>query len=64
MHSADEKDVAYLYDGSLEGLLSAIFCAFENKVTPSDVAREWEYVPRLGQSQVVIATDISKAKRV
>ncbi len=64
MHSANEKDVAYLYDGSLEGLLSAIFYAFENKVTPSDVVREWEYVPRLAQDQVIIATDISKAKRV
>lgn len=64
MHDDLSTDIAYLYDGSLEGLLSAIFCAFENKVAPNDVVREHEYIPRLGQSHVVIGTDIDKAKRV
>ena len=42
-------EVAYAYDGSLEGLLSAVFAAYERRERPTDVAPEERLQPRLGQ---------------
>lgn len=49
-------EVAYAYDGTLEGLLSAIFAAYERRENPTDVvpesrlqpawASEWRPSPR------------------
>ena len=33
-------DVAYLHDGSLEGLLSAVFLSYERHEEPTDIVRE------------------------
>ncbi len=57
-------EVAYCYDGTLEGLLSAIFAAYERHEDPTDVAAERLLQPRLGQRIAFIETDASHAERV
>lgn len=57
-------DVAYLYDGTLEGLLSAVFLAYERHEHPTDVVCEDAYEPRLGQSGIAVHTDFERAERV
>ena len=49
-------EVAYAYDGSLEGLLSAVFAAYERHERPTDVAPEERLQPRLGQRVALIRT--------
>ena len=56
--------LAYVYDGSLEGLLSAVFLAFERKEHPADVAPVASYAPRLGQVATAVKTDMQRAARV
>ena len=58
------QHVAYLYDGSLEGLLSAVFLAYERHETPEDIVRESAYEPRLGQDALIVETDCERAQRV
>ena len=57
-------EVAYAYDGSLEGLLSAVFVAYERREHPTDVAPEKSLQPRLGQRVALIPTDQDRALRV
>ncbi len=57
-------DLAYSYDGSLEGLLSAIFAAYERHEHPRDIAPEGQVQLRLGQQLSFIPTDRSHALRV
>ena len=57
-------EVAYVYDGSLEGLLSAIFQAYARHEEPSDVVSEGALQPRLGQRVCSIETDAALAHRV
>lgn len=57
-------EVAYAYDGSLEGLLSAVFAAYERHERPTDVAPEERLQPRLGQRVALIPTDQDWALRV
>ncbi len=56
--------VAYCYDGSTEGLLSAVFQAYANREDPQDVVRESAFQPRLGQSARVVETNEEQALRV
>ncbi len=58
------QNVAYLHDGTLEGLLSAIFMAYERHEQPEDIVFEGRYEPRLGQSSLLIQTDFQRAERV
>ncbi len=60
----DKENLAYLYDGSLEGLLSAIFAAYANHVVPTDIACAGHLQPRLGQVLVDIDTNLEHASRV
>lgn len=55
---------AYCYDGSPEGLLSAVFKAYEMREDPLDVVREADLQPRLGQAVRFIETDDELARRV
>lgn len=55
---------AYVYDGTFEGLLSAVFLAFERHEVPDDMVSADIYQPRLGQEEVVVQTDIQHALRV
>lgn len=57
-------EAAFIYDGSLEGLLTAVFAAFEKRQNPTDVVPENMHVPRLSQIPIHIETDIQKACRV
>lgn len=59
-----DHDVAYVYDGTLEGLLSAVFLAYARKQNPVDVADEAVFAPRLGQEVVHVETNMSHAQRV
>lgn len=56
--------IAYLYDGTLEGLFTAVFCAFERHEEPADVCSADAYQPRLSQLAVTIETSLPKADRV
>jgi len=53
-----------LYDGSFEGLLSAVFWAFEHKEDPCDIAVETNLQYSLDQLFLPIDTDVEKAERV
>lgn len=56
--------LAYAYDGTLEGLLSAIFAAYANHEIPTDIAPRHLLQPRLGQKTRVIPANDEHAKRV
>ena len=58
------SSVAYVYDGSPEGLLTAVFQAYANHEDPQDVVREGALQPRLGQSVRFVETDVDLAVRV
>ena len=57
-------ELAYVYDGSLEGLLSAIFTAYACKEDPSDVVIAKNLQQRLGQEMRDIESDMDVALRV
>jgi probable DNA metabolism protein len=57
-------NVAYLHDGTLEGLFSAVFEAYVRHEQPTDIAPERRFRPRLGQSELRIATNTDHAERV
>ena len=57
-------EVAYAYDGTLEGLLSAIFASYANREKPTDVAPADQLQPRLGQRVAHIETNPDHAARV
>ena len=56
--------VAYLYDGTLEGLLSCVFEAYVRRERPEDLLEDGCYQPRLGQSTVFVDTSMERAERV
>ena len=56
--------VAYLHDGSLEGLLSAVFAAYQRHEQPEDIVCEKTYQPRLMQSSLFVPTSYEHALRV
>ena len=57
------SDVIYVYDGSFEGLLTAVFESFESRELPCSIVAEDEFVPTLFSSKTV-DTDPQKADRV
>lgn len=57
-------NTAYVYDGSLEGLLSAVFESYRRRKLPADIAPEGLFQPRLGQQVVAVRTDAALARRV
>lgn len=56
--------VAYVYDGTPEGLLTAVFQAYANHEDPEDIAQGAAFQPRLDQSVRTIETDAALAERV
>mgnify|MGYP000621047242 CR=1 FL=1 len=56
----DDLELAYVHDGSLEGLLTAVFLAFERKEYPSDVSASCRFMPRLGQRIVEVETNMER----
>lgn len=59
-----EDNIAFIYDDTLEGLLTAIFIAYANKKTPSDIVSPKNFQARLGQEVQEITSDSSLALRV
>ncbi|MDR3137141.1 MAG: TIGR03915 family putative DNA repair protein [Coriobacteriales bacterium] len=59
-----DADLIYLYDGSLEGLLSAVFAAFARKEAPVNLAVKHNLQESLLCSSVFIDTDLVAADRV
>ncbi len=59
-----DMTLAYVYDGTLEGLLSAVFLAFQRKEDPQDISPERSFAPRLGQQVIEVPTNIEHAARV
>lgn len=57
-------NIAYLYDGSVEGLFTAVFLTYANKEHPLDICPSEHYQPRIGQTTRQIKTDFSLALRV
>lgn len=64
MVACTSDNVAYLYDGSVEGLLTAVFMTYVHKETPIDLCSHAQHVPRLGQTIREIETDFDLALRV
>lgn len=63
-NSLPVSNIAYIYDGSTEGLLSAVFLAYANHENPQDIIREGAFQLRLDQSVVHIETNAQHAERV
>lgn len=55
---------AYLYDGTVEGLLSAVFLAYERHEDPLDIVKACDYQPRFAQSAIEVETNFEHAARV
>ena len=51
------QDVAYVHDGTIEGLLTAVFQSYANREVPLDVITADNLQLRLGQSVRFIETD-------
>ncbi|MGI6104632.1 MAG: TIGR03915 family putative DNA repair protein [Raoultibacter sp.] len=60
----DFEETVFVYDGSLEGLLSAVFTAYYERVVPSDIVRGNKLQPRLGHTIREIETSVEHALRV
>lgn len=61
---AEAQELAYVYDGSLEGLLTAIFTAYAKHTDPRDITTAKNLQPRLGQAIIEIESDEVLAYRV
>ena len=55
--------IIYLYDGSFDGLLTAIFDSFTDK-RPLDIFRQEHYQPQLFDEIISVTTENDKAQRV
>jgi hypothetical protein len=55
---------AYVYDGSFEGLLSAVFAATAAHDRSADIVCSGELQPRLGQDLIMVDTDLNHAARI
>lgn len=55
---------AYLYDGSFEGLMTAVFEAFAHRPMPDGIWEAEGYQPQFGERAAEIAADLGKADRV
>lgn len=60
----DDAEIVYLYDGTLEGMLTAIFTAFGRKEHPLNIVEEGDLQESMLCSYVPIATQVSYATRV
>lgn len=56
--------LCYLYDGSFDGLLTAIYEAYYRKETPDKIATKNDYQDSFLYEEVLIDTDSDKAQRV
>lgn len=59
-----DSSYAFIYDGTLEGLLCAIFETYRQKLVPSEIVTEENLQLRLGQQPITIPTSPAIAQRV
>jgi probable DNA metabolism protein len=59
-----DAELIYLYDGTLEGMLSAVFTAFARRENPRDILTENYLQESLLASPVPLSTNIEQAERV
>ena len=57
-------DVIYLYDGSFEGLLTAIFRAIYQKETPLEIKEDKNIQKSFSVEYVKVITDLKKSERI
>ncbi|MDR2036188.1 MAG: TIGR03915 family putative DNA repair protein [Coriobacteriales bacterium] len=60
----DDAELIYLYDGSLEGMLSAVFAAFQRHENPEDIVTSHALQESLLSSYVPVQTEEPLAARV
>lgn len=58
------SDIAYLYDGSLEGFLTVVFTIYERRQLPDAIAIEEGFQPSFDQYPLFVPMDKEKARRV
>lgn len=56
--------IIYLYDGSFEGLLTAIYEAYYGQEKPEQILTQQEYQPDLFSRPLIIQSDAEKASKV
>lgn len=61
---SNRSNVALLYDGSFDGLLSAVFAAYERRISPSDLLPDTAVQQTLNTTYLYIPTEEEKAFRV
>ena len=61
MHNWSTVEEVYLYDGSLEGLLTIVYKCFKEKKLPSDIVEENVYVENLLNTSILIETNFNDA---
>lgn len=59
-----DSSYAFIYDGTLEGLLCAIFETYRQKLVPSEIVTEESLQLRLEQQPITIPTSPAIAQRV
>ena len=60
----DDAQLIYLYDGTLEGMLTAVFEAFSRKEQPANIVVEQDLQQSLLCSYIPIHTNLDSAERV
>jgi probable DNA metabolism protein len=63
MRDRGALDLVYLYDGSFEGMLTAVFAAYYRE-TPSRILAEGRHQRALDERYETVETDLSKSDRV
>lgn len=64
MKKIENKEIIYLYDGTLEGFLTVVFLCFKEKILPKLIIEEKKYIINLFENYKNIETDYKKADRV
>lgn len=57
-------DTDYIFDGSFEGLLTAIYDGYYNKISPFRIIPRWAYQYELGKEFHEVVTDSTKFDKV
>ena len=64
IQATGEQEPVLIYDGSLEGLLTAIFIAYAEKIHPVEISESRSLQLRLGQKEIQVKTESVLAERV
>lgn len=64
METGSDKSVVYSYDGTFEGLLTAVFDAFDRRMFPASIIRHGDLAPMFCDDLHEVTTDDAKSTRV